>query len=585
MMSRREKERERRIGMREEKDRWERERRRDAERATAVDSEGHPTRSTIDEERRLHREGLQKGGSGYDSHFHKSHVVTPGNSLGTTAGDAFIEYNDPKTEDMRRIAYECCVLDPAHAEPMTGVYTEDIAQAPLSVKLRIRSQGTLIATESSDGTGHVLCSFLDSTGLQTLGGPPTVSESDGMSDYYTAAYADNRLPKTLPIDASHTAPWYSPPKMSFPSTFTNMEIPVIPAYKEILGSATTQGVACAWPADLGINIDGAFARLVGMEARIYCTQNNLTKNGTGMIFRPQVPFDGSLYGKTATELFDDQQIECTLAPLNEIGMGQYFKVTRIPTGVEAKNWLPIDWQDAANTVMDIDVDIMGGLWGGFAAYGCEVGETFLVVMDTILEVRDNSFSFGTPNAPVNGSAKAAESLHQATPPTVLTTGDRTVHDAAAVAQAEVGEMGKKHAKGFLDYVGDVPGHLGEVADVASSLTDGAEAASSVASAGDIIGDILGGLAIFGLAKKQPKTLGFNSPDRISYHPATRVKDFVFRAPVTPPTFKRLEPPPDCPCSPRSPRGKDRCAEKGHSWDCKVCTQKKIPALSSTPTAK
>jgi hypothetical protein len=453
---------------------------------------------------------------------------------------SFDENLNFRHSDVARILYEHALADPENATPC-GVYRED-DYTHKSLKMILRGTSSTLITSNQSS---FIWSFFNCSSPNNSSNNEISEDHDGLPDQKTAAWLQNTLPKYLQGSTTIT-PYFAPA--------TGMYIPDnlsggFPAKTPALGVQVAYDAEnIYWPEALGVDLENAQGRIVGLQYRVYCTSEILTRAGTGMIFQGINPSSASLNDRTIDEIYQTQGIEVQLAPLAKIGDGDVFVANRIPGDRDDTNWCQMDWRSSSIP----DPTLIGrnatNVWGGFAAWDLTPGMAFRIEYSVMLEVRSAAYSFATINVPSTGedvtpyagqvlkpSLLHMPSLAMASTDAEESNEANDARSAGLLNHAETSIMGPITGQQLLAGVASgAENHSSgsTLAKVAKSAAEGAATAadvvSGVASAGEIIGDILGGLgAVFGLATKIP------THELLTHHPKVNLPSRRFRG-VSPP---------------------------------------------------
>jgi hypothetical protein len=440
----------------------------------------------------------------------------------------FERYTDPKEADIRRLQYECCLANPS-AETACGVYVEGSGFQDKSVKLFIRATTTVKAPPAGSPTtaGQVMCCFVNVSSAQYESyQDQNVEVSPGV---YSTAYVTNRLPKLVDLNDGSGLTYHSSAQVKNSANAGDLVIPPF-------GDPTSVGGIVEYPLDgLGLDLTGARGRVVGQEVNVVVSDNVTVKKGFGFTWITKNAYDTDMHGRTIDEVFGTQGLQINSAPLNDLDNKHIFRALRVPLEQGDTNWCKMDWSASALPSVNRRNILMSTPWGGFCAYGCAEDQTFTVVTHTVIEIAGNDYSFATRNGAGGMPIEGLSELHAGVGAHIIHEDDIDAQTAAIVASSQAAEKGPRHAKGFLDYAAEAPGMVGEIADKAGKALEAGDAImGGLDSAGEIIGDILGGLSIFGLARIQKKsdagkpvlTHG-ETPNQQTYHPLSGIPPLRF----------------------------------------------------------
>jgi hypothetical protein len=397
-----------------------------------------------------------------------------------------------------------------------------------SVKLKIR-----LATSLEVGAGDTttMYSFWNSSGPTSMGktGYPLLDPATGGP---SPVFCDNRLPFLTYSGA------YNPTVIGTPS------VSAVPYYGVAATTSGTGFYSLNWPVSgLGVDLRGCSGRIVSQEVRIYNTSNEYIAQGTGYLFQPTLGVSKGINSEStfvadATNLYalqGMQVVSCSLANMEE---DQYMRALRFPQTDTECNWLPMDYRDIAIAEWPADPNVTNVPWCVFAATEVVPGQTFRIEVHIVLELVDQSYSFATGNTPSIVGPVTPLELARHSGPQLHTAETARANNAASVASAESAVMGPRAAGGFLDFMGtDAKTHVGQMAkEAAGSIVEPAVAAATE-SAGEIIGEILGGLgAIFGLSRQPSKVISDGPLKETTrfYHPWSKIPSLPNNCPGKPP---------------------------------------------------
>jgi hypothetical protein len=486
---------------------------------------------------------------------------------------AFDENLNFRHSDVARILYEHALADPENATPC-GVYREaDYTHKSLKMILRGTTSVQITSNQSS-----FIWSFFNCSSPNNSSNNEISEDHDGLPDQKTAAWLQNTMPKYLQGTTTIT-PYFAPAiGMCITDDISGGFPAKTPPVGVVVGFAPEN---IYWPEAIGVDLENAQGRIVGLQYRVYCTSEILTRAGTGMIFQGINPSSHSLNDHTIDEIYQTQGVEVQLAPLAKIGDGDVFVANRIPGDRDDTNWCQMDWRSSSIPDPSLVARNATSVWGGFAAWDLTPGMAFRIEYSAMIEVRSAAYSFATTNVPSTGedvTPYAGEVLRPSLlhmPSLAMASTDaeesneaNDARSAGLMNHAETSIMGPITGQQLLAGVASgAENHSAgsTLAKVAKSAAEGAATAadvvSGVASAGEIIGDILGGLgAVFGLATKIP------THELLTHHPKVNLPSRRFRGVSTP--RKSL---PTRECEP----------ETSSCTDC----QEHLPSVGSSPNIK